>query len=93
VTPEKPIDTPFVQVPGLLTGRCVSNVKGSYLEVTVNAVPSDPRTDEISGDVMAAGKPNASWGLHLIDVNLGIGNLLDIVAQQAKAFTARQPSR
>src|SRR5688572_26561494 len=33
--PAKPIDTPFVSVPGLLTAQCVSNEKGSYLEVTV----------------------------------------------------------
>ena len=39
VTPAKPIDTPFVSVPGLLTAQCVSNDKGSYLEVTVNGDP------------------------------------------------------
>jgi hypothetical protein len=89
VTPAKAIETPFVSVPGLLTAQCVSNDKGSYLEVTVHGNPSDPRTDDITGDVMAAGKPNASWGLHLIDVNLTMGNLLGLVASQAKAFAAR----
>lgn len=28
------IETPFVKVPGLLSGRCVANQAGSYLEVT-----------------------------------------------------------
>ena len=37
---------------------------------------------------MANGQPNASWGLHLIDVNEAMGNLVDIVAAQAKAFLA-----
>ena len=42
---------------------------------------------------MANGQVNASWGLHLIDVNLAMGNLLDIVSQQARAFTAVKKSQ
>jgi hypothetical protein len=84
----KTVDTPFVSVPGLLTAQCVANEKGSYLEVTVHGNPSDPRADDINGDVMANGQPNASWGLHLIDVNEAMGNLVDIVAAQGKAFLA-----
>ena len=93
VNPPKPIDTPFVSVPGLLTAQCVANEKGSYLEVTVHGDPADPRVDDISGDVMANGQVNASWGLHLIDVNEAMGNLLDIVAQQARAFTSVKKSQ
>ena len=62
--------------------------KGSYLEVTVHANPADPRVDDISGDVMINSEVNASWGLHLIDVNLAIGNLVDIVREQGKAYVA-----
>ena len=90
VNPPKAIDTPFVSVPGLLTAQCVANEKGSYLEVTVHGNPADPRTDDIVGDVMQNGQPNASWGLHLIDVNLSMGNLVDIVRSQAKAFLAKR---
>ena len=89
VNPPKAIDTPFVSVPGLLTAQCVANEKGSYLEVTVHGNPADPRTDDIVGDVMQNGQPNASWGLHLIDVNLTMGNLVDVVKSQAKAYTAQ----
>ena len=88
VTPTQPIDTPFVSVPGLLTAECVSNEKGSYLAVTVHGDPSDPRTDEITGDVVTNGQVLADWGLHLIDVNLAIGNLVDIVGQQSKTYLA-----
>ncbi len=88
VTPPQPIDTPFVSVPGLLTAECVSNEKGSYLAITVHGDPSDPRTDDITGDVVANGIVLADWGLHLIDVNLAIGNLVDIVGQQSKAYLA-----
>lgn len=87
VAPPATIDTPFVAVPGLLSARCVSNEKGSYLEVTVQADPSDPRTDDIGGDVVVNGAVQANWGLHLIDVHLAIGNLVEIVGKQGKAFT------
>ncbi len=35
------------------------------------------------------GKPQANWGLHLVDVNLTMGNLLDIVSQQSKAYLSK----
>jgi hypothetical protein len=86
VTPPVPIDTPFVSVPRLLTAECVSNDNGSYLEITVNSDPKDARADDIPGDVMANGKPNPSWGLHLIDVHAAMGNLVDIVGRQSRAY-------
>lgn len=86
VTPEKPIRTDFVSVPGLLTGQCVSDEFGSYLAVTVNARKDDPRADDISGDVVTLGKVQTDWGLHLIDVQVAMGNLVEIVGKQAKAW-------
>lgn len=86
-TKEAPaIDTPFVSVPGMLTAECVANEKRSYLAVTVHGNPADARTDDITGDVVREGKLMPEWGLHLIDVNLGIGNLIDVVRDQAKAY-------
>jgi hypothetical protein len=86
VTPKKEIQTPFVSLPGLLTGQCVSNKHGAYLEITVHGDPGDPRTDDIPGDVLVGGRIQADWGLHLIDVNLAMGNLIDIVGRQAKSY-------
>ena len=86
----KTVDTPFVSVPGLLTAKCATNDNGIYLEVTVNGNPADPRVDDITGDLGAPGKPLANWGLHLIDVNLAMGNLLALVEQQAKAYQGRR---
>ena len=94
VTPEQPIDTPWVSVPGLLSAKCTSNENASgYLEVTVNGNPSDPRVDDIVGDIGRTGNVLANWGLHLIDVNLVMGNLVDIVGQQAKAYLAKGGSK
>lgn len=87
------IATPYVSVPGLLSGRCVSSDKGTYLEVTVHANPSDPRTDDITGDVIRDDEVSAAWGLHLIDVQIAMGNLVEIAGRQARAYLAtRRPS-
>ncbi|KKO10539.1 DUF3089 domain-containing protein [Pseudohongiella sp.] len=84
------ISTPFVSVPGLLSAECVSNDQFSYLEITVNANPDDPRTDTISGDVLNPdGSINEGWGLHLIDVNATMGDLIELVSRQAHAYQWR----
>ncbi|MBL8555183.1 MAG: DUF3089 domain-containing protein [Phenylobacterium sp.] len=82
--------TPFVALPGLLTGQCVSKDGFNYLAAHVNAVPSDPRADDIPGDVMGPGGPAADWGLHLIDANIAMGNLVDVVAAESKAYLAKK---
>ncbi|HWX55999.1 MAG TPA: DUF3089 domain-containing protein [Verrucomicrobiae bacterium] len=86
VKPAQPIATPFVSVPGMLTAECVANDKGSYLAVSVHGDPAGPRASEIVGDVVVNGQVLPDWGLHLIDVNLTIGNLLDIVGMESKAY-------
>ncbi len=83
--------TPYVSVPGLLTGECVSKNGFNYLEAHVNADPADPRTDTIVGDVVGpGGKVAADWGLHLIDANIAMGNLVDVVGAQGQAYLMRK---
>jgi hypothetical protein len=82
----KTIDTPFVSVPGMLSAECMSNAVGSYLAITVHGDPAGPRIDKIAGDVVVGGKVQAAWGLHLIDANLAMGNLIDIVRAQTKTY-------
>jgi len=94
VTPEQKIDTPWVSVPGLLTAKCTSNDNATgYLEVTVHGDASDPRVDDIVGDIGVGPNVLANWGLHLVDVNLAMGNLLDIVGQETKAYLAKKGSK
>ena len=64
---EPPITTPFVSTPGLLEGECVKRGPFTYLEITVHGDPADPRTDDITGDLIP------SWGLHLVDFDLVMG--------------------
>ena len=80
VTGGPAVETPFVSAPGLLSARCATNEHATFLEVTVHGNASDPRADDIGGDL------TPQWGLHLVDANLGIGNLVDIVREQAVAW-------
>jgi len=86
VTPPQPIETPYVSLPGMLTAECVADEHGSYLAVTVHPDPAGHRANDIVGDVVVNGQVMPDWGLHLIDVNLAMGNLVDIVHQEAKAY-------
>jgi Protein of unknown function (DUF3089) len=88
-TPPKQIDTAFVKVPGLLSAECVADDHGSYLAVTVHPTPGGARTNDISGDVIVNGQVQKDWGLHLIDANLTMGNLVAIVGDEAKAYSAK----
>jgi hypothetical protein len=56
----------------------------------VHGDAADPRTDDIVGDVVVNGQVQADWGLHLIDVNLAMGNLIDVVRQQSKAYLSKK---
>jgi hypothetical protein len=83
------ITTPFVSMPGLITAACVHAGVFHYLSIHLNADPSSPRTSEIPGDiVLPDGSILKDWGLHLIDANLFMGNLVDIVGAEGKAWTA-----
>ena len=83
------IETEFVRTPGLVRGECVYRDGYSYLEVTVQGDPDDPRADDIPGDLVIGGQVSAVWGLHLVDVGIAMGNLLEIVEQQAQAYVKR----
>jgi hypothetical protein len=87
----KTIETAFVTLPGLLTAQCVSTPEFNYLSIHVNADPASPRTSELIGDVVVGGQIQKNWGLHLIDANLTMGNLVDIVRHEGAAWTAAHP--
>jgi hypothetical protein len=79
--PGTDITTPFVTLPGLGSGKCASQGAFTDLSVTVNADPSDPRADDIGGDL------TPEWGLHLIDVSIVMGDIVERVRDQAAAYT------
>ena len=73
------ISSTFVALPQL-TAECVNVAGASYLAVNLPA--------EVPGDVISNGQVLRNWGLHLVDVNLALGNLVQVVRQQARAHAA-----
>lgn len=84
--PQPTITTPFVKVPGLISTKCVQNDEYHFLEMTVTPDPADARTDELAGEIMRATGPDLNWGLHLIDVDLSMGDLVRIAGKQSAAW-------
>ena len=82
----RPIATPMVRVLGLLKAQCRSNAFASYLEVSIVRGPGSAASRDIQGD-LAEG-----LGLHLVDMEVAMGNLIDLVGQQARSYldTARR---
>ncbi len=81
----KPLDAPFVSLPGIASGHCVEGTKASYLSVSINA-PSAPGAwpATLPGALVVDGRLLKSWGWHLIDVNVAMGNLIDFVSTLRK---------
>lgn len=75
------LDVEYVALPGLVTSECVEDGEFSYLSLHVNADPG-PRTDDVGGDL------SPEWGMHIIDANVAMGNLVDIVDDQIDAWFA-----
>lgn len=72
------VDTPFVRYEGLYDGTCVSDAR-DWLSVTNTAKGGDARPTDVGGRISPV------WGLHLIDMNLAMGNLVDLAGQQIDA--------
>ena len=82
------IETPFVSVPGLLSAQCVSDARGSRLELSVLADSADPRADDITGDLGRGTPAQAQWGMHLIDVHVVMGDLIEAVRRQSATYAS-----
>jgi hypothetical protein len=80
--PPPGIPTPWVATPGLYRSRCASAGGVNWLRVSDAGGPGDARfrvTQSLGDD----------WGLHLVDLNLAYGNLVEVVRRQARAYLAR----
>jgi hypothetical protein len=67
----------FRSSPGAYTARC-ENSNGAHVRMVTarNGAPTPA--------------PSPEWGLHLLDANLSLGNLLGIVQAESKAFAKRR---
>jgi hypothetical protein len=74
--------TVFWSAPEAYSGRCELSNGAHVLEITPRDGAQIPRPS-----------PNPEWGLHLLDANVALGNLIGIVADQSRAYSRRRPAR
>jgi hypothetical protein len=88
-TPPQPVETPFVSMPGMIFAECVKKDGFSYLQISVVGDPKNARADDIVGDYWVGTEIITTFGLHLIDMSLTMGNLVEIVREQARMYAAQ----
>jgi hypothetical protein len=79
----------FVTLPGLLSTRCVKSGNLNYLAVELTPTAGGGQPADIPGDIRSQGKVLDNWGLHLVDVNLVMGNLQSLIRQQSAAYVGQ----
>jgi len=80
-SPYDDVSTPWATLPKLYTAECAQADGASWLQVNRLTAPDDdrPQVQNVLGP---------TWGLHLVDVSLTLGNLVDLVRAQSQAFRA-----
>jgi hypothetical protein len=71
--------TTWIEVKGGYKAHCSTAGGASFLDIT----PLDGAPD-------FKPSPNADWGLHLVDANIALGNLVDLVRTQTAAWLKQQ---
>ena len=71
--------TPWATVPNGVTGRCSHAGGADVLRVNADGRGIRPFTP----------LPDATWGLHLVDANIALGNLADLVRHQISLYERR----
>jgi hypothetical protein len=71
-------NTVWSSLPGAYQARCSSAGGANVLEVS-----------PLGGAQVPTPSPDSTWGLHLLDSNVALGNLLTIVKDEAAAFAKR----
>ena len=70
--------TTWISEPGAYSARCESIAGANVLELTA-----------LHGAQVAQPSPTPEWGLHLIDANIELGDLVTLVSHEAHAFARR----
>ena len=70
--------TTWISEPGAYSARCSSAGGANVLQITA-----------LDGAQTATPSPDPTWGLHLLDANIALGNLISFVHTEAGAYAAR----
>jgi hypothetical protein len=77
--PVPDVPTPWIAAPGAYRARCSSEDGANVLQVTSRGGAPVLRT-----------LPDPTWGLHLADVNIALGDLAELARAQAEAWLERR---
>jgi Protein of unknown function (DUF3089) len=77
-----PVTTPWVTFPREFTGRCETSGNATWLQVSRPGGSADhrPSLTRLQEPIL---------GLHILDVNIALGNLVSLVGRQAAAYGRR----
>jgi hypothetical protein len=75
------VTTPYLLYRDVFDGECVRRNGFSYLNISLQLMPGDQRPEPPYHSVVEPG-----FGLHLVDYNLPLDDLIDAVTQQAAAM-------
>ena len=73
--------TPWLHYPDRLTGECKSEGGANWLQVNDEHPPPN--------GVVLRDSLGPTWGLHVYDANVALGNLVDVVKSEAAAYTSK----
>jgi Protein of unknown function (DUF3089) len=74
------IKTPWIELPGIVSGQCVVEDGYGFFAVTSNTQPTDNRVQDL--DLLSL----PSIGLHESDIDLVMGDLIQLVRQQGASY-------
>lgn len=74
------VTSPWVTYPGLVVGECIKDQVFGYLSVEIRSGSEDPRAAHIIR------QSDAQSGLHSLDVNIALGDLLSTAKIQAASY-------
>jgi Protein of unknown function (DUF3089) len=77
-----PVKTPWVSFPREFTGRCETSGNATWLQVSRPAAKTDGRPALIR-------LQQPILGLHILDINIALGNLVQLATDEAAAYTHR----
>jgi hypothetical protein len=75
-------ETTWAEADGVYTGKCSSDGGANVLRIT-GTTPDAPVLKPLA---------DATWGLHLTDANIALGNLVSVVTRQAEQYVAKAKS-
>jgi hypothetical protein len=74
--PRPEVSTPWIEFRNAYAGECSDADDANVLQVV-----------DLPGATHLNPVPDETWGLHLVDANIALGNLVKVVADQAREFT------